>query len=59
MSNIRIFSVIALLIILIACFNFTSLSTAKAMRRSRETGIRKVSGASAPMLIRQFLGKPC
>ncbi|MFH1120960.1 MAG: ABC transporter permease [Bacteroidota bacterium] len=57
MSNIRIFSVIALLIILIACFNFTSLSTAKAMRRSRETGIRKVSGASAPMLIRQFLGE--
>lgn len=57
LGNIRIFSAIALLIIFIACFNFTSLSTAKAMRRSRETGIRKVSGASRAMLIRQFLGE--
>ncbi len=57
LGNIRIFSAIALLIIIIACFNFTSLSTAKAMRRSRETGIRKVSGASRAMLIRQFLGE--
>jgi putative ABC transport system permease protein len=56
-GNIRIFSVIALLIILIACFNFTSLSTARAMRRSKETGIRKVAGASRAMLIRQFLGE--
>jgi putative ABC transport system permease protein len=56
-SNLRIFGAIALLIILIACFNFTSLSTAKAMRRCRETGIRKVSGASRLMLIRQFLGE--
>lgn len=57
LSNIRIFSAIALLIIIIACFNFTSLSTAKAIRRSRETGIRKVSGASRGMLVRQFLGE--
>ncbi len=56
-SNIRIFSAIALLILIIACFNFTSLSTAKAIRRSRETGIRKVSGASRGMLVRQFLGE--
>ncbi|MHC1776892.1 MAG: ABC transporter permease [Lentimicrobium sp.] len=57
LSNIRIFSAIALLILIIACFNFTSLSTAKAIRRSRETGIRKVSGASRGMLVRQFLGE--
>ena len=57
LSNIRIFSAIAVLILVIACFNFTSLSTAKAIRRSRETGIRKVSGASRGMLVRQFLGE--
>jgi len=56
-GNIRIFSAIALLIIIIACFNFTSLSTARAIRRSRETGIRKVAGASRGRLIRQFLGE--
>lgn len=56
-GNIRIFSAIAMLILIIACFNFTSLSTAKAISRSRETGIRKVSGASRGMLVRQFLGE--
>ncbi len=57
LGNIRIFSAIALLIILIASFNFTSLATAKAIRRSREIGIRKVSGASRGALIRQFIGE--
>jgi putative ABC transport system permease protein len=57
LGNIRIFSAIALLIILIASFNFTSLATAKALRRSREIGIRKVSGASRGVLIRQFIGE--
>lgn len=57
LGNIKIFSAIALLIILIASFNFTSLATAKAMKRSREIGIRKVSGASRGTLIRQFMGE--
>lgn len=57
LSDIRIFSGIALLILLIACFNFTSLATARAMIRNRETGIRKVAGASRRMLIRQFMGE--
>lgn len=57
LSDIRIFSGIALLILLIACFNFTSLATARAMIRNRETGIRKVAGASRRMLIRQFMAE--
>ncbi|MDY0025147.1 MAG: ABC transporter permease [Lentimicrobium sp.] len=57
LGNIKIFSAIALLIILIASFNFTSLATAKALRRSREIGIRKVSGASRGALVRQFMGE--
>ncbi len=56
-GNIRIFSAIAILILAVACFNFTNLSTAGALRRSLETGVRKVSGASRNTLIRQYLGE--
>lgn len=56
-GNIRIFSAIAFLILAVACFNFTNLSTAGALRRSLETGVRKVSGASRNTLIRQYLGE--
>jgi putative ABC transport system permease protein len=59
-SNIRyvyIVSAIALLLLLIACFTYVNLSTAKAMDRAREVGIRKVSGASRPQLFWQFIGE--
>ncbi len=56
-AAVIIFSVIALLVLLIACFNFTNLSTARAMSRARETGIRKVAGATRFQLIRQFLAE--
>lgn len=49
------FSFLALFILLIACVNFTNLSTARAANRSREVGIRKASGASQRLLIKQFL----
>ena len=50
-----VFIGIALLVILIAGINFMNLSTARAGKRAKEVGVRKVSGASRKMLIFQFL----
>lgn len=52
---IYIFSAVALFILLIACFNFMNLSTARASKRALEVGIRKVMGADRRRLILQFL----
>ncbi|HXO77827.1 MAG TPA: FtsX-like permease family protein, partial [Puia sp.] len=48
---------IAVLIQLIACINFMNLSTARASRRAKEVGVRKVIGAGRSDLVRQFLGE--
>jgi len=53
-KNVRLFSVIALLIIFIAAINFTNLSTAMAGRRFKEIGVKKAYGAGKSILIRQF-----
>ena len=53
--NVYLFSAIALFILLIACFNYMNLSTARASRRAKEVGMRKVVGATQKGLIRQFL----
>lgn len=55
--NVKLFSVIALFILAIACINFMNLSTAKASRRLKEVGIKKVVGAGKRQLIFQFLGE--
>ncbi len=54
-TNIYIFSGVALLLLLIACVNFINLSTAKAIDRIRETGVRKVLGAGRKQIVFQFL----
>ena len=55
--NVKLFSVIALFILTIACINFMNLSTAKASRRLKEVGIKKVVGAGKRQLVFQFLGE--
>jgi putative ABC transport system permease protein len=50
-------STIALIIMIIACFNYTNLSLAKALSRAKEVGIRKTIGANRFKLITQFIGE--
>ena len=52
---VYIFSAIALFIILLACVNFMNLSTAQAVKRAKEVGIRKVLGSLRKQLIKQFI----
>ncbi|HEV3221658.1 MAG TPA: ABC transporter permease [Puia sp.] len=55
--NVKLFSVIAFFILTIACINFMNLSTAKASRRLKEVGIKKVVGAGKAQLVFQFMGE--
>jgi ABC-type antimicrobial peptide transport system permease subunit len=54
---VRLFSLIAVFILVIACVNFMNLSTARAAQRLKEVGIKKVVGASRGELIIQYLGE--
>ena len=54
---VRLFSIIALFILFIACFNFMNLTTANAMKRMKEAGIKKTIGASRVTLMFQYMGE--
>ena len=54
---VRLFSIIAVFILIIACINFMNLSTARASRRAKEVGVKKAIGAMRGALVRQYLGE--
>ena len=54
---VKLFSIIAIFILIIACINFMNLSTAKASRRMKEVGIKKIIGASRSSLVFQYIGE--
>jgi len=54
---VQLFALIAVFILLIACINFMNLSTARAVKRAKEVGIRKTMGAFRSYLVSQFIGE--
>jgi putative ABC transport system permease protein len=57
MEYVRMFSVIGLLVLLIACINFINITTARSEKRAREVGVRKAIGSGRKELIIQFLAE--
>ena len=54
---VRLFSIIAIIILLIACVNFMNLSTARSEKRAREVGVRKTLGSGKGQLVFQFFSE--
>ena len=54
---VKIFLIIGIFLIVVACINFMNLSTARASRRAKEIGLRKVVGARRINLMIQFFGE--
>jgi putative ABC transport system permease protein len=56
-SYVNAFTLISIFILLIACFNFVNLATAKSVQRAKEVGVRKTIGADRKQLVLQFIGE--
>lgn len=56
-TYVRALIIIAIFILLIACFNFINLATAKSLQRAKEVGVRKAIGAEKKQLMFQFIGE--
>jgi len=56
-TYVNALTIIAIFILLIACFNFINLATAKSLQRAKEVGVRKAIGADKKQLIFQFIGE--
>ncbi|HTE32654.1 MAG TPA: ABC transporter permease [Chryseolinea sp.] len=56
-ENVKIFFIVAVFVLVIACINFMNLSTAQATKRAKEVGLRKVIGAVPSQLFKQFMGE--
>ncbi|MGV3558688.1 ABC transporter permease [Larkinella arboricola] len=54
---VRMFVVVAIFILIIACINFMNLATARSVKRAKEVGVRKVVGAMRQSLMAQFVGE--
>ena len=53
-ARVNVFSIVGIIVLLLACINYINLTTAGAIKRARETSVRKVVGATKLQLIRQF-----
>lgn len=56
-TYVRLFSLIGILLLVVACINFMNLSTAKALKRSKEVGVKKAIGAARGNLLIQYMGE--